>query len=131
VVEDNLVNQKILRMQLQKLGHEVHVVSHGREALEFLQTTSCWKGRSSSPINISVVLMDIEMPIMNGLECTREIRKAESEGRVRRHLPIIAVSANAREGQVRYAMECGVDDAISKPFRVADLMPIIERLALV
>jgi CheY-like chemotaxis protein/two-component sensor histidine kinase len=131
VVEDNLVNQKILRMQLQKLGHEVHVVSHGREALEFLQTTSCWEGRSSSPINISVVLMDIEMPVMNGLECTRRIREAESEGRVKRHLPIIAVSANAREGQVRYAMECGVDDAISKPFRVADLMPIIERLALV
>lgn len=131
VVEDNLVNQKILRMQLQKLGHEVHVVSHGREALEFLQTTSCWEGRSARDTHVSVILMDIEMPVMNGLECTREIRKAESEGRVKRHLPIIAVSANAREGQVRYAMECGVDDAISKPFRVADLMPIIERLALV
>lgn len=131
VVEDNLVNQKILRMQLQKLGHEVHVVSHGLEALEFLQTTSCWEGRSSSPIDISVVLMDIEMPVMNGLDCTRRIREAESEGRVKRHLPIIAVSASAREGQVRHAIECGVDDAISKPFRVADLMPIIERLALV
>ena len=132
VVEDNLVNQKILRMQLQKLGHEVHVVSHGREALEFLQTTSCWEGSSAaSETHVSVILMDIEMPVMNGLECTRRIREAESEGRVKRHLPIIAVSANAREGQVRYAMECGVDDAISKPFRVAELMPIIERLALV
>lgn len=131
VVEDNLVNQKILRMQLQKLGHEVHVVSHGREALDFLQTTSCWEGSSASEIHISVILMDIEMPVMNGLECTKKIREAESEGRVNRHLPIIAVSANAREGQVRYAMECGVDDAISKPFRVADLMPIIERLVLV
>lgn len=131
VVEDNLVNQKILKMQLQKLGHEVHVVSHGREALEFLQTTSCWEGRSSSQIHISIILMDIEMPVMNGLECTRKIREAEREGRVKRHLPIITVSANAREGQVRFAMECGVDDAISKPFRVADLMPIIERLALV
>jgi CheY-like chemotaxis protein len=75
--------------------------------------------------------MDIEMPVMNGLECTRKIREAESEGRVERHLPIVAVSANAREGQVRYAMECGVDDAISKPFRVADFMPVIERLVLV
>jgi CheY-like chemotaxis protein len=131
VVEDNLVNQKILKMQLQKLGHEVHVVSHGGEALTFLQTTSCWKGNSASQIHISVVLMDIEMPVMNGLECTRKIREAESEGRVERHLPIVAVSANAREGQVRYAMECGVDDAISKPFRVADLMLIIERLVLV
>lgn len=131
VVEDNLVNQKILRMQLQKLGHEVHVVSHGREALDFLETTSCWEGGTASHIHVSIILMDIEMPVMNGLECTRRIREAESEGLVKRHLPIIAVSANAREGQVRYAMECGVDDAISKPFRVADLMPIIERLALV
>ena len=128
VVEDNLVNQKVLRMQLQKLGHEVHVVSHGREALDFLQTTSCWEGQAASQTHISIVLMDIEMPVMNGLDCTRKIREAESEGRVGRHLPIIAVSANAREGQVRNAMECGVDDAISKPFRVADLMPIIERL---
>lgn len=131
VVEDNLVNQKILRMQLQKLGHEVHVVSHGREALDFLETTSCWQGGTTNHIHVSVILMDIEMPVMNGLECTRRIREAESEGRVKRHLPIIAVSANAREGQVRHAMECGVDDAISKPFRVADLMPIVERLVLV
>jgi CheY-like chemotaxis protein/anti-sigma regulatory factor (Ser/Thr protein kinase) len=142
VVEDNLVNQKILRMQLQKLGHEVHVVSHGGEALDFLQTTACWKGNSNSDSNssanqnsnsnvdISIVLMDVEMPVMNGLECTRKIRAAESEGLIRRHLPIVAVSANAREGQVRDARESGVDDAISKPFRVADLMPIIERLVL-
>ena len=131
VVEDNLVNQKILRMQLQKLGHEVHVVSHGGEAMAFLETTSCWKGNSASKIDISVVLMDVEMPVMNGLECTRKIREAENQGLIERHLPIVAVSANAREAQVRAAVECGVDDAISKPFRVADLMPIIERLVLV
>lgn len=72
--------------------------------------------------------MDIEMPVMNGLECTQKIRELESEGHLQRHLPIIAVSANAREGQVRQAMEAGVEDAISKPFRVADLMPMVERL---
>lgn len=71
------------------------------------------------------------MPVMNGLECTRKIREAELEGNIDRRLPIIAVSANAREGQVRHAIECGVDDAISKPFRVADLMPKVERLVLV
>jgi CheY-like chemotaxis protein/anti-sigma regulatory factor (Ser/Thr protein kinase) len=135
VVEDNLVNQKILRMQLQKLGHTVHVVSHGGEALDFLQTTSLWKGNSeTSKIHLSIVLMDVEMPVMNGLECTRRIRKAETEGLMissgLTRLPIVAVSANAREGQVQQARECGVDDAISKPFRVADLMPIIERLVL-
>ena len=135
VVEDNLVNQKILRMQLQKLGHEVHVVSHGGEALDFLQTTSCWKKSptgtpSTSTIDISIILMDVEMPVMNGLECTRKIREAENSGLILRRLPIVAVSANAREGQVRAAIESGVDDAVSKPFRVADLMPIIERLVL-
>lgn len=75
--------------------------------------------------------MDIEMPVMGGLECTQKIREAERDCHLERHLPIIAVSANAREGQVRHAMECGVDDAISKPFRVADLMPKVERLVLI
>jgi CheY-like chemotaxis protein len=70
------------------------------------------------------------------LSCTRKIREAESEGLIvgsvgLSRLPIVAVSANAREGQVQLARESGVDDAISKPFRVADLMPIIERLVLV
>lgn len=71
------------------------------------------------------------MPVMNGLECTQRIREAERTGGwLRGRLPIIAVSANAREQQVRCAIECGVDDAISKPFRVADLMPMVERLVL-
>lgn len=56
VVEDNLVNQKVLRMQLQRLGHEVYVVSHGLEALDFLRTTSCWRGNSESQIDLSIVL---------------------------------------------------------------------------
>ena len=75
--------------------------------------------------------MDIEMPVMNGLECTRKFREAGSEGRIEKHLPVVAVSANAREAQVRCTIECGVDDAISRPFRVADLTLVIERLVLV
>ena len=72
VVEDNVLNQKVFRMQLQKLGHEVHVVNHGAEALAFLETTSCWSGNADSPINLSAVLMDIEMPVMGGTECARQ-----------------------------------------------------------
>lgn len=60
VVEDNTVNQRVLRLQLQKLGHEVHVVSHGGEALAFLEQASCWKGNISSDIDLSVILMDVE-----------------------------------------------------------------------
>lgn len=70
------------------------------------------------------------MPVMNGLECTQKIREAESDGWLSGRLPIIAVSANARDQQLRSAMDHGVDDAITKPFRVADLLPKIERLVL-
>ena len=129
VVEDNLINQKVLRNQLQKLGHTVHVASHGAEALSFLSTTSLWAANSaSSALDVSVILMDIEMPVMGGIECTRRIRKAHADGELNRHVPIIAVSANARDAQVSEALECGMDNAIAKPFRVADLMPKIEAL---
>lgn len=69
VVEDNLVNQKVLRMQLQRLGHTVYVVSNGLEALQFLETTLCWNDRDSKSISdpsidLSVIIMDLEMPVM-------------------------------------------------------------------
>lgn len=128
VVEDNLVNQRILRLQLQKLGHEVHVASHGGEALAFLETTSCWLGNSASATDISVILMDMEMPVMGGIECTRRVRQAQADGSLKRHLPIISVSANARDSHVSDAFDSGMDDAISKPFRVKDLMLRIQAL---
>ncbi|KAK6396074.1 hypothetical protein LTR65_010184 [Meristemomyces frigidus] len=128
VVEDNVVNQKVLRKQLEKLGHDVHVVSHGGEALSFLETTSCWKGNTATDVNLDVILMDIEMPVMDGFTCTRKIREAEAQGQIEGHLPIIAVSANARHEQIKYALECGMDDTISKPFRIVDLIPKIARL---
>lgn len=123
-----MVNQKVLRKQLEKLGHEVYVVSHGGEALEFLETTACWKGNGASPINLSVVLMDVEMPIMNGLTCTRRIREAQDRGAIEGRLPIIAVSANARHEQINHAIESGMDDAITKPFGILDLVAKMERL---
>lgn len=128
VVEDNLINQRILRLQLQKLGHTVHVASHGGEALAFLETTSCWVGNSASAPDVSVILMDMEMPVMGGLECARRIRQAQAEGSLNRHIPIISVSANARDSHVSDAFGSGMDDSISKPFRVRDLMPRIHTL---
>ena len=65
---------------------------------------------------------------MDGLTCARKIREAETLGYIEGHLPIIAVSANARPEQVQHALECGMDDTISKPFRIADLTPKIDRL---
>lgn len=135
VVEDNLINQKVLRLQLQKLGHLVHVATDGAEALSFLATTSLWTSENPTtnhseptPPDISIILMDIEMPIMDGIECARQIRQAQAEGKITRHVPIIAMSANARDAQVSQALQSGMDDAIAKSFRVADLMPRIEAL---
>ncbi|KAF2219000.1 hypothetical protein BDZ85DRAFT_61750 [Elsinoe ampelina] len=83
--------------------------------------------RSSLP-ELSIILMDVEMPIMDGLTCAARIRQLQGEGKIQGHIPIIAVSANARSEQVGEALKCGMDDAISKPFRIVDLMPKIERL---
>jgi len=74
------------------------------------------------------VLMDVEMPVMDGITCAAKIRELEKQGAIEAHLPIIAVSANARTEQVGQALACGMDDAIAKPFRIVDLMPKIEKL---
>jgi len=119
------VNQKVLSKQLQKLGHQVHIASNGVEALSFLETTSCWAGNMGSPTHVSVILMDVEMPTMDGITCARRIREAQGRGAITGRLPIIAVSANARYEQIDQAIAAGMDDAISKPFRINDLLPKI------
>lgn len=69
------------------------------------------------------------MPIMNGLDSARKIREYEKQGHLVGHIPIIAVSANARAEQTNQALAVGMDDAISKPFRIVDLVPKIDRCA--
>ncbi|KAK5691457.1 hypothetical protein LTR97_011450 [Elasticomyces elasticus] len=129
IVEDNVVNQKVMRKQLEKLGHTVYVVSHGGEALEFLKTTAYWRDNTADDaVTLEAVLMDIEMPVMNGFTCAREIRGAQARGEMEGHLPVIAVSANARHEQINHALECGMDDTIAKPYRILDLISKIERL---
>ena len=126
IVEDNLVNQRVLQKQLKALGTEVHLANHGGEALEkLLQSTYCSEGGT---LQLGVVLMDQEMPVMDGLTCTRRIRELEREGKIRVHVPIIAVTANARQEQIKTAIDAGMDDVVSKPFRIPDLVPKIEEL---
>ncbi|CAI6342165.1 unnamed protein product [Periconia digitata] len=140
VVEDNLVNQKVLAKQLRNLGCIVSVANHGVEALDFLKTTRHWSsddrpstGARSveylSPeepiehfVDLNVILMDWEMPIMNGLEATSQIRQLESSGALSCRIPVIGVTANVRQQQIQMAMDAGMDDVVSKPFRVAELM---------
>ncbi|RDW59895.1 hypothetical protein BP6252_12982 [Coleophoma cylindrospora] len=128
VVEDNLINQNVLRKQLERLGCTVYVANHGEEALAKLEESNLWTGNEVTGIDLSIVLLDIEMPIMDGLTCIRKIRQLERDGRLRPHIPVIAVSANARLEQIENAKACGMNDVISKPFRIPDLIPKMERL---
>lgn len=113
LVEDNLVNQKVLSKQLRNLGCIVHVANHGGECLDRLKESTFWKGKENDGTEISVILMDQEMPIMDGLTCTKEIRKLEQRGDVTSHVPIIAVTANARSEQIDTAMGIGMVNIFS------------------
>lgn len=183
IVEDNLVNQRVLKKQLAKFGWNISVAGDGQQALDWLKGTVYWRGTPKNTHNkttedeqmeyfaipslhdVDIVLMDIEMPIMDGLTCAQRIRDYEARGLLaaplRRpsvlrqltssvspitsfhdmnmpgqtqaaksysRLPILAVSANARMEQVEQALAAGMDDAISKPFRIPELWPKISAL---
>lgn len=129
IVEDNLVNQRVLAKQLRNIGMHVAVANHGGEALEYLQTTNCCKPDGSGN-EVTLILMDWEMPIMDGLTCVANIRKLQEEGVVNRHVPVIAVTANVRSEQVETALQAGMDDVISKPFRISELRACIQKVLL-
>ncbi|KAL8808242.1 MAG: hypothetical protein Q9200_004363 [Gallowayella weberi] len=126
LVEDNLINQKVLRKQLVKHKYEVQVANHGKEAIEYLKTTNMWVGNDNGH-RLDVVLMDLEMPVMDGLTCARMIRQLQKEGAITQHVPLIAVTANARREQIDETLEAGMDDVMTKPFKVSELLPKIER----
>ncbi|KAI4178664.1 MAG: hypothetical protein LQ346_007367 [Caloplaca aetnensis] len=128
IVEDNLVNQRVLQRQLRNIGCTVRVANHGKECLAQLKESNFWAGHGRDSVDLGVILMDLEMPVMDGLTCAREIRKAQQSGEIVRHVPIIAVTANARNEQIETARASGMDDVVSKPFRIPDLIPKIEYL---
>jgi CheY-like chemotaxis protein len=148
IVEDNLVNQRVLEKQLRNLGFMTELANHGGEALEFLKTSHFWSGKESDGVELAVILMDLEMPVMDGLTCARTIRDFEADGTIVKHVPIIAVTANARLEQIETAIAAGMvipslympspcsstnysqDDVVSKPFRMPDLIPKIDDLVL-
>ena len=112
LAEDNLVNQKILRMLLNKHGHSVTVVSNGRLAVEEAQTNQ-----------YDLVLTDIQMPEMDGLAATRWIR--ERERNTGTHLPIVALTAHAMQEDRERCLAAGTDDYLSKPIQPSELLPKI------
>jgi CheY-like chemotaxis protein len=113
LVEDNLVNQMLCTTILKKIGHTVAVASHGQEAVAMFGKQA-W----------DVILMDMQMPMMDGLEATRAIRALELSGQ---HTPIVAMTANAMMTDRQLCLDAGMDDYLSKPFKFADLQVILEK----
>jgi signal transduction histidine kinase/CheY-like chemotaxis protein/ligand-binding sensor domain-containing protein len=116
LAEDNLINQKLAVRILENRGHKVTVVGNGEEALAALDTEP-----------FDVVLMDIQMPKMDGFQATAEIRRRE-RGTDRRQ-PIVAMTAHAMSGDKEKCLEAGMDAYISKPLKPLDLLRTIDELA--
>jgi CheY-like chemotaxis protein len=113
LAEDGLVNQKVALGFLEKWGHRVVVAANGKLAVEAAEREA-----------FDVVLMDIQMPIMNGYEATAAIRRAEQDSG--RRIPIVAMTAEAMKGDREKCLAAGMDDYISKPFDPAELRRVIE-----
>ncbi|MBY0230166.1 MAG: response regulator, partial [Gemmataceae bacterium] len=116
LAEDNAVNQKLAVRLLEKRGHAVKVVGNGREAVAALQ---------AEPFD--VVLMDVQMPEMDGLEATRLVRERERGSGDR--VPIIALTAHAMKGDREHCLSVGMDGYLSKPLQPGELFDLVERLA--
>ncbi len=115
VAEDNATSQLIARKTLEKIGHHVEIAQNGSEAVKMTE-----KG------NFDLILMDAEMPILNGLEATRLIRKSESVSG--RHIPIIAMTAYAMKEDKKKCLEAGMDGYLSKPAKPEEINAIVAEL---
>lgn len=115
LVEDNLINQKIVILSLKKLVKNIEIANNGKEALDKFGTSK-----------YDIILMDIQMPILNGIVATKKIREIEAS--TNSHTPIIAITANALLGDKEECIEAGMDEYISKPFQIEVLIQKMKSL---
>jgi signal transduction histidine kinase/ligand-binding sensor domain-containing protein/DNA-binding response OmpR family regulator len=113
LVEDNVINQRVAQRFLERLGCEVQIVGDGAQAV-----------RAYSPATYSLILMDMQMPVMDGIEATQRIRDLEGMGP---RTPIVALTANAMMGTLERCLEGGMDDYLTKPIDLARLQAVLER----
>jgi CheY-like chemotaxis protein/HPt (histidine-containing phosphotransfer) domain-containing protein len=116
LVEDHVINQKLAVALLERWGHRVTLVVNGEQALAAVASAK-----------FDVVLMDMLMPVMDGLEATRRIRASETDDQ---HVPIVAMTANAMESDRQLCLAAGMDDYLSKPIRAAELQAMLERIGV-
>ncbi len=115
LAEDNIINQKVAQVMLNKLGYKADVVANGREAVRALEL-----------INYDLVLMDCQMPVMNGFEATAVVRDPGSKA-LNHAVPIIAMTANAMAGDRDECIEAGMNDYLSKPVKKVELAAVLEK----
>jgi len=115
LAEDNAVNRKLATKLLEKMGHCVTVVENGKKALEALEQG-----------NFDLVMMDVQMPVMDGFEATKLIRGQEQESGA--HMPIVAMTAHAMKGDRERCLEAGMDGYVSKPIDLRELYEGIDKL---
>jgi len=115
LVEDNLINQKIVVLSLKKLVKNIEIANNGKEALDKIASS-----------RFDIILMDIQMTIMNGFVTTKKIRDIEASSNT--HTPIIAITANALLGDKEECLASGMDDYISKPFQIEVLIQKMKNL---
>jgi len=112
VADDNLISQQVTIKMLEKMGYQVHGVNNGKEALEAMEI-----------INFDIILMDCQMPEMDGYETTRIIR----QDKTKQSLPIIALTANAMKSDKEQCLEAGMNDFISKPIKASSLAALMQK----
>ncbi len=114
IAEDYATNQQLVMIQLKKLGYAAHIVEHGQAAVDAIVNNA---------ERYQLILMDWQMPLMDGLEATQKIRELEVQ--TGRHIPIIGMTANAFKGDRERCLEAGMDDYVSKPVKQAELRRVL------